>query len=125
MPDRHTVLIVEDDTDLRRMYRAALAVAGYDVQEAGDGFEALRRLDWNPPDVVVLDLMLPTVSGHIVCQEIAESATTRHIPIVVVTGSEDELADLEVSSLLRKPVSPDQLIEAVKTCLGADQKAGS
>jgi len=125
MPHRQSVLIVEDDTDLRRMYRAALAAAGYDVQEAGDGFDALRRLDWNPPDLIVLDLMLPAVSGHIVHQEIAGSATTRHIPIVVVTGSEDELEDLDVSSLLRKPVSPDQLIEAVKTCLDADCGAGS
>jgi CheY-like chemotaxis protein len=125
MSQGHTVLIVEDDTDLRRMYRAALAVAGYDVLEAGDGFEALRRLDWSPPDVIVLDLMLPTVSGQIVRQEIAESAATRHIPIVVVTGSEDELEDLDVCSLLRKPVSPDQLIEAVKTCLDADRRAGS
>jgi DNA-binding response OmpR family regulator len=125
MSQGHTVLIVEDDTDLRRMYRAALAFAGYDVLEAGDGFEALRRLDWSPPDVVVLDLMLPTVSGKIVCQEIAESAATRHIPIVVVTGSEDELEDLDVCSLLRKPVSPDQLIQAVKSCLAADRMAGS
>ena len=117
MSQRHTVLIVEDDTGLRRMYRAALAAAGFDVQEAGDGFEALRRLDWSPPDVVILDLMLPAVSGHIVRKEIAEGAATRHIPIVVVTGSEDELEDLDVSLLLRKPVSPDQLIEAVKTCL--------
>jgi CheY-like chemotaxis protein len=69
--------------------------------------------------------MLPTVSGQIVRQEIAESAATRHIPIVVVTGSEDELEDLDVCSLLRKPVSPDQLIEAVKTCLDADRRAGS
>lgn len=122
MSHGRTVLIVEDDTDLRRLYRAALAVAGYDVQEARDGFEALRRLDWNPPDVVVLDLMLPTVSGHIVRNEIAEGATTRHIPIVVVTGSEDELEDLEGSILLRKPVSPDQLVHAVKTCLDARQR---
>lgn len=120
MHDRHTVLIVEDDTDLRRMYRAALALAGYDVQEARDGFEALRRLDWNRPDLVVLDLMLPAVSGHIVRKEIAEGATTRHIPIVVVTGSEGELEDLDVPCLLRKPVSPDQLIEAVKTCLAPE-----
>jgi CheY-like chemotaxis protein len=113
------VLIVEDDTELRRMYRAALTFAGYDVQEAGDGFEALRRLDWSPPNLVVLDLMLPAVSGHIVRQEIADGAMTRHIPIIVVTGSEDELTDLEVSSLLRKPVSPDRLIEAVQRALAA------
>jgi DNA-binding response OmpR family regulator len=58
------ILIVEDDTELRGIYRTALRVAGYGVQEAGDGYEALRAVDADPPDLVVLDLALPRLSGR-------------------------------------------------------------
>lgn len=116
---KQQILIVEDDADLRQLYRVALAFAGYDVQEAGDGLEALRRLDSRPPDLVVLDLMLPAVSGHVVRTEIAAGATTRHIPVVVVTGAAGDHGQLDVPCLLRKPVSPDRLVEAVRKCLAA------
>ena len=69
------------------MYRTALRVAGYLVQEAADGFEALRSLDADPPDLVVLDLPLPRLDGYAVRQELKSQAHTRHIPIVVVTGA--------------------------------------
>jgi len=58
-----TILVVEDDDDVRRFYRSALTMAGFRVVEAHDGLPALRRLDDSPPDLVVLDLGLPTVSG--------------------------------------------------------------
>lgn len=119
MSERQTILVVEDDEDLRRLFRTALALAGYDVVEAGDGLEALRRLDEAPPDLVVLDLLLPRVSGIIVQQEIAAQASTRQIPIVVITGSSIESDDVPVACFLRKPVSADQLIESVRNCLAA------
>jgi DNA-binding response OmpR family regulator len=112
-----TILIVEDDADLRRLYRLTLALGGFQVQEAADGLEALHLIDLSPPDLVVLDLVLPTVSGFTVQQEIAAHAHTRSIPIVVVTGSESTLD--EVPCLLRKPVDPDRLLEVVRTCLAA------
>jgi CheY-like chemotaxis protein len=112
-----SILIVEDDEDLRRMFRTALALAGYDVTEAGDGLEALQRLDSSPPHLVVLDLLLPGVSGVVVRQEIAAQALTREIPIVVITGSTMLETDLDVACFLRKPVTPDRLVDAVQTCL--------
>ena len=114
-----TVLIVEDDAALRPSYRVALTFEGYDVQEARGGFEALRRLESNRPDLVILDLSLPGVDGFTVRQELAAHAHTRHIPIVIVTGSQENLDHMEVACLLRKPVSPDRLIEAVKSCLAS------
>ena len=114
-----TVLIVEDDPALRRMYRTTLALAGFDVLEADDGLVALHLLDYRPPDVVVLDLMLPTMSGLVVQQEIAAHAHTRNIPIVVVTGSDLSLDHLDIPCVLRKPVTPEALIDAVKSCLAS------
>jgi DNA-binding response OmpR family regulator len=119
---RQTILIVEDDEDLRHLFRTALALAGYDVIEAGDGLEALRWIDQSPPDLVILDLLLPRISGLVVKQEIAAQAVTRQIPIVVITGSTMSADGLDVACFLRKPVSPDQLIATVRSCLTAGAK---
>ena len=112
------MLVVEDDVQLRAMYRTALRMAGFFLQEAGDGFDALRAPDADPPDVVVLDLGLPLLSGHAVRQEIAAQAHTRHIPVVVGTDLPDPL-QIDCDCLLRKPVSPDQLVQAVEKCLAS------
>jgi DNA-binding response OmpR family regulator len=111
------VLIVEDDESLRRLYRTALAFAGYEIEQAADGLHALQLIDVNPPDLVVLDLNLPMVSGFVVQQDIAARAHTRHIPIVIVTGTHENLDALHLPCVLRKPVSPDDLIDAVRKCL--------
>jgi two-component system sensor histidine kinase/response regulator len=120
---RQTILVVEDDEDLRRLFRTALALAAYDVIEAGDGLEALRWIDQSPPDLVVLDLLLPRISGMVVQQEIAAQAVTRQIPIVVITGSTMAAEEFDVACFLRKPVSPDQLIDTVRSCLAVGAKS--
>ena len=114
---RQTILVVEDDEDLRGLFRIALSMEGYNVVEAGDGMEALRWIDHSPPDLVILDLLLPRVSGLVVQQEIAAQAVTRQIPIVVITGSTMPLDGLDVACVLRKPISPDRLIDTVRSCL--------
>jgi DNA-binding response OmpR family regulator len=111
------VLVVEDDHDLRRLFRVALSMEGYEVEEAADGIDALRLIDNAPPDIVVLDLQLLVLDGASVQQELAARAITRDIPIVVVTGSDQPLSGPNVACLLRKPVSPDRLIRTVRTCL--------
>jgi CheY-like chemotaxis protein len=114
---RRTILLVEDDVDLRHMFRTALALAAFDVREAGDGYEALRILDQHPPDLVVLDLMLPTISGITVQQEIAAQVFTRDIPVVIVTGSSLPVDESAVACVLRKPVLPDDLVAAIRRCI--------
>jgi DNA-binding response OmpR family regulator len=111
------ILIVEDDESLNRLYRTALAFAGYETEQAADGLHALQMIDLHPPDLVVLDLNLPMVSGFVVQQDIAARAHTRHIPIVIVTGTSENIDQLELPCVLRKPVSPDDLIDAVRKCL--------
>lgn len=114
---RKTILIVEDDQELRRLFRTSLLLEGFDVVEAGDGLEALTRIDREPPDLVVLDLVLPTLNGVTVRQEIAAHVLTRAIPIVVVTGSAMNIDNLDVDCVLHKPIAPDALVAAVKRCL--------
>jgi DNA-binding response OmpR family regulator len=114
---RKAVLLVEDDVDLRRMLRMTLAFE-FRVEEAGDGLEALRLLDIEPPDLIVLDLGLPLISGHVVYQEVAAQAHLRHIPVVVITGG-PVAPDLAVACTLRKPFAPDELLQVVRTCLGS------
>lgn len=117
--------MVEDDVPLRRMYRQELALAGFDVSEAGDGFEALRHIELEKPDAIVLDLMLPGVDGFAVLQELAAQAATRHIPVIVVTGTPQNVDYLDVACILRKPASPGELVIAVHRCLASGSRAAN
>jgi two-component system cell cycle response regulator DivK len=119
MPGRRRILIVEDDIDLREMFATWLRFAGYDVQQAGDGFDALRQIDSQPPHAVVLDLGLPLIAGHVVRQEIASNAQTRDIPVIVVTAQPGSHGDLKVACVLKKPVLPDDLVHVVRRCLAS------
>jgi DNA-binding response OmpR family regulator len=117
---RRSALIVEDDDELRRMFRLALAFEGFQVFEARDGATALREIDQGPPDIIILDLGLPGVSGHDVVCELTSRAETSRIPIVVVTGAGDNLDHLDVACVLRKPITSDQLTDTVRRCLATD-----
>src|SRR4051812_13035047 len=105
MPQKR-ILIVEDDTDLRRMFKTALSMAGYDVDEASDGVDALHIIEQSSPDLVVLDLTLRALDGLSVQQELAARAITASIPIVIVTGSSVDVTAVNVACVLRKPVMP-------------------
>lgn len=112
-----TILIVEDDADLRRMLRVVLTLAGFEVREARDGHHALRSVDQHAPDLVVFDLGLPLLDGLSVREEIAAQALTRTLPVVIVAGEERDLSDVNVACILRKPVSPEDVVSAVRRCL--------
>jgi CheY-like chemotaxis protein len=107
---------VEDDRELRRMFRYALSIAGYSVTEASDGIHALRMIEIERPDLILLDIGLPLLSGLDVQQEIAAHAQTRDIPIVIVTASSAELDALGVECVLRKPMSPEEVVDVVSRC---------
>jgi two-component system OmpR family response regulator len=111
------ILVVDDDADLRRLFRTALSMAGFHVDEAADGLDALRMIENRSPDLVVLDLMLTSLDGVSVQQELAARAITCDIPVVVVTGSNLEVAGINVACVLRKPVMPDRLVQTVRHCL--------
>jgi CheY-like chemotaxis protein len=113
-----TILIVEDDAATREMYRQALAASGYRTVTAADGLGALRFIEGDRPDVVVLDLMLPTVGGQDVYRELRAHPETCNIPVVIVTGSDAcDLEPNEFRFFLRKPVSPETLTRIVEDAL--------
>jgi CheY-like chemotaxis protein len=112
-----TVLIVEDDADLRRMIRLTIGLAGYRVTEAANGQAGLRALDTDRPDLIVCDLDLPTMNGHAVCAELTSQAELRDIPVVVITGGPTTEMTTPVECLLRKPFSPEGLLLSVRRCM--------
>jgi two-component system response regulator MprA len=120
---RKSVLIVEDDEPFRRLVTVSLKFAGFDVREAGTGLDALLVVDRDPPDIVTLDLLLPGIDGLAVRAQIAADATTRQIPVVIVTGSDLDLSGVDSACILRKPVDADDVVRAVDRCLRAGSPA--
>lgn len=101
------------------MFRTALLFEGFDVQEAGDGYSALHFIDQHPPDAIVLDLGLPTVSGYFVLQDLAARAHTQNIPVIVVTGLPGDHQGLSAACVLTKPVTPERLAGTVRSCMAS------
>ena len=114
--ERPTVLLVEDDRATREMFDYALRMEGFAVLVASDGLIALRVIEQQLPDVIVVDLDLPHVSGIDVQQEVMAHAETAAIPIVVVTGTEWKTPG-GVFQTLRKPITPDVLVAVVRKAL--------
>jgi DNA-binding response OmpR family regulator len=113
------VLIVEDDPNVAEVVSRYLAREGYDVDAVADGAEGLRRALADPPDLVVLDLMLPSLSGLDVCRRLRAAAP---VPVIMLTarGEEaDRIAGLELGAddYLSKPFSPRELTARVKAVL--------
>jgi DNA-binding response OmpR family regulator len=110
------ILLVEDDAPTRDLYRTALRMAGFNLRVAATGLAALRQIDDDVPDVIVLDLDLPYVSGIEIHAELSSSARTKNIPVIVVTGTEWR-PHRRPAAILTKPVSPERLIEVIRDAL--------
>jgi CheY-like chemotaxis protein len=107
------------------MFDYALRIGGFDVTSAGDGLSALRAIDQQfIPEVIVLDLDLPQVSGLDVHQEIVSHADTCAIPVIVVTGTNWQ-APPDVYRTLRKPINSDVLVKLVQRAVAHEQAPAS
>jgi two-component system response regulator RegX3 len=123
MLDPTRILLVEDEPSLVETVRYALEREGFGVTVARDGREALERFAAEPPDLVILDLMLPAVSGLDVCRRIRESSM---VPIVIVTAKDaeaDKVAGLELGAddYVTKPFSMRELVSRVRANLRRSQ----
>ena len=123
MLDPTRILLVEDEPSLVETVRYALEREGFGVTVARDGREALERFAAEPPDLVILDLMLPAVSGLDVCRRIRE---TSMVPIVIVTAKDaeaDKVAGLELGAddYVTKPFSVRELVSRVRANLRRSQ----
>src|SRR6476659_5519939 len=113
------VLVVDDDVLVRDVVGRYLSRAGYQVTVAGDGEHALRAAQACPPDLVVLDLMLPGVSGLEVCRRLRAAGP---VPVVMLTAlgeEEDRIVGLELGAddYITKPFSPRELVLRVASVL--------
>ncbi|HEY8133159.1 MAG TPA: response regulator [Thermoanaerobaculia bacterium] len=117
------VLIVDDDPNIRRMMIAALKREGYSFFEAANGAEALEIMRREHPNVVVLDLMMPVVSGWDVLKERSNDPDLLTIPIIIVSANRGpELAtaiDKGICAFLPKPFDIGALSALVRSCLPA------
>jgi DNA-binding response OmpR family regulator len=110
---------VEDDAALAHLYCTALSLRGIECVRAGDGLAALRAMERNPPDLVLLDLMLPNVNGWALLREFTSNPSTSNIPVIVVTGV-DPPPDLpDALMLLCKPCDPEHVAKIVTDHLPA------
>jgi CheY-like chemotaxis protein len=114
-----TVLVVDDDPGIRESVSEVLSTEGYQVLEAADGAEALRRLDGvDGRCVVLLDLAMPRMNGFELLTELTGRPGTERFPVVVMSANAhlDELSFPQVVALLRKPFELDELLRWVEVC---------
>lgn len=120
--DRPTILLVEDEPDIASVMQLTLERAGLDVEWCGSGEEALDRLLSPGIGLVMLDVILPGIDGHAVCQEIRSRPTTKHLQVIMVTSLTEE-PDLIVGlglgadDYVRKPFSGPELVARAKAAL--------
>jgi DNA-binding response OmpR family regulator len=117
-----TILIVEDEEAVRELEKFILETEGYEVMEARDGLEGLAKAEFKKPDLILLDLMMPDVSGGRMFDEMQEHPNTAGIPIIVVTGKPDahQMFDDSIGpdNVVMKPFEADVLLERIRQHIG-------
>jgi len=116
------ILVVDDEPDILELVRLNLAQSGFQVSTAENGEEALAAIRRNPPDLVVLDLMLPDRSGTEVCREMRGDPKLRDVPVIMLTAKGEEVDrvvgfELGADDYVTKPFSPRELILRVRAVL--------
>lgn len=122
LSNKPLVLIVEDEAALMTMLRYNLEKQGFRVEEAGDGEEALSRINEVKPDMVLLDWMLPHLSGIEVCRQIRRRPATRELPVIMITArSEDQDAvrglNTGADDYVTKPFSTEALVARMRALM--------
>ena len=121
---RPDILVVDDYADALDVWAIMLGTAGFDVRTASTGQQALDAVKARVPDLIVMDLLLPGLSGFEVAKELRRHDRTRHVPLIAVTGcsNDSELSLARQSgftSILRKPCEPPELVDEIRRLLPA------
>jgi len=129
MARQRKILVVDDERHIVRLIQVNLERAGYQVVSAFDGKEALRKVDSEKPDLVVLDVMMPHMDGFEVLKRMQANPATRSIPVIMLTAKAQD-ADVfrgwssGVSAYLTKPFNPLELLSFIKRIFsGRDEYA--
>lgn len=113
-----TIFIADDELDFVSTLRSRLEFEGYGVTAAADGKEALQRIIHEKPDLILLDIMMPTMNGYQVCRELKGNAETSSIPILMLTAKSQESdkfwgKEAGADDYLTKPFDMDELMEKI------------
>ncbi len=119
MPEQPRVLVVEDDPRLAATLRRVLAAEGHEVEVSGDGLDAVRRAKLRPPDLAVLDIMLPGVDGITVCKRMRETAQFPILMLTALSGTDERVRGLDsgADDYLVKPFAYQELLARVRALL--------
>jgi two-component system alkaline phosphatase synthesis response regulator PhoP len=125
-----TILVVEDEPDIRKLVQYNLTQERYKVLEAEDGEQALKLLQRAKPNLIILDLMLPGMSGLELCKLLRERQETAQLPILMLTakaGEADKVVGLEIGAddYLAKPFSPREMVARVRAILRRAEAASA
>ncbi|MCK5529302.1 MAG: response regulator transcription factor [Kiritimatiellae bacterium] len=119
---KHKILVVEDDENIRELISFNLQAANYTVVEAETGEAGIKKAQKTTPDLILLDLMLPEMDGLDVCRQLKSDASTKDIPIIMVTakGEESDIVtglELGADDYVTKPFRPKELVARIRNIL--------
>ena len=117
-----TVLIVDDSSTLREMISGLLIKAGMTVLEATDGVEAKEKIAANPPDLVILDIVMPNMNGYELCRWVKSNPETETVPVVICSSKNEDFdrywgMKQGADAYIAKPFRPIEMVETVKHLL--------
>lgn len=125
----HRIAVVEDDTMMQNVLKAVFEGQDCELRVWGEGRSALAGIAAQPPDLILLDVHLPDMTGHDVCRALKADARTRSVPVLMLTGEaralEQRVAGLELGAedYLFKPFSPKVLLARVRSLLKSGERA--
>lgn len=116
------ILVVDDSITVREIIRRVMEEEGYEVITSADGRDALRRVETEHPDLILLDIVLPEFDGFEICRRIKSVDMFRHIPVVLVTGrsqliDEQEMKAIGAVDYILKPIDPMMILGKVEQLL--------
>jgi DNA-binding response OmpR family regulator len=122
-----TILVVEDDNEIRTMLRMALESAGFSVESAGDGLSALEQARQSSPDLIILDLNMPRMGGEDFLYAWRTGVEMARVPVIVITAASQALrpADLGVEAFFPKPFDIDKLLWHIRDLLAVSPRTQS
>jgi len=117
------ILLVEDTATMIMLEKLLLAGEGFEIATAGNGVEGLRKIKESPPDLVLLDVMMPEMDGIEMCRHLKENPETADIPVIMVTtlGEPEKVEQAFLAGCddyLTKPIDKIELLEKVRSFLG-------
>src|SRR5260370_34342084 len=121
-PERTRILVADDDRDIRDLVTFKLAQAGFEVQVVGDGTAALAAIEEDPPDLAVLDVMMPGLSGTAVLRKMRDAERTRGVRVILLTARSRD-ADVDAGfatgtdDYIITPISPRELLHRANSVL--------